>query len=80
MSSIYLRCEQCDSRIKPEVYDKNDGLCSKCVEHQYPPNCFDPRKDMQAWWITTDYMSYNKRPIDMPVKRVRYSKGCFAAE
>ncbi|HPN38279.1 MAG TPA: hypothetical protein PL041_07735 [Melioribacteraceae bacterium] len=82
MSTNYARarCENCDSCISLKVYEENDGICNKCQSRQYPPNCFDPRKDMQAWWITTYYMSYNKRPIDMAVKRVRYSKGCSAAE
>ncbi len=78
MSEIYLRCEKCDTKIKPQVYENNDGLCTKCALHKYPSSCFDPRKDLKAWW--TDAGVVNKRPFTISPVKYGFAKGRLAAE
>jgi hypothetical protein len=74
----YMRCENCDSTIKPEVYEANEGLCKKCLSRQYPANCFDPRKDMKSWW--TDAGVPVKTPAKMSPVKYGFARGRLAAE
>jgi len=78
MSTIYLSCENCNSSIKSEVYEKYEGLCTKCAKRQYPADCFDPRKDLKSWW--TDAGIVRKTPAKMSSVKYGFARGRLAAE
>lgn len=78
--NIKIKCEGCRNQISPELYEENDGLCSKCKTRVYPADCFDPRKDMQAWWVDTGYMTYRGTSAVLSAKRVRLSRGYTAVD
>ncbi len=78
MSTVYLQCENCDSRIKPEVYEENGGLCTKCIKRQYPADCFNPRKDMKIWW--TETCKTKKTPVNIWQIKYGFGRGRLTAE
>lgn len=76
--NIKIKCEGCRNQISPELYEENDGLCSKCKTRVYPADCFDPRKDMRAWWTAPQVV--NRAPENIRPVKYGFARGRLAAE
>ena len=53
MESPKIECERCGLLISVSFYEKNNGLCGKCVKMtKYDDNVHNPRQCNQECWYT----------------------------
>lgn len=47
---IYGNCIKCNAEIALCVLKETNMICHKCLNREYPKNCFNPRKDIYKWY------------------------------